>query len=197
MPEQLEDVLVEGGAAVAPPEPPAAEPAPVSPPEPIPAEPSLEDLLAQFDQETASSTAPAPTSDPLETQEPAAPEVNGDVKFQEAYRQELWYQQERMALDEQCAKLQERLPDYLPPDYAKSELIAMSIQDPRLEVAWQARNHDPAAIRAELTRAETALRQMQCSRTSIRNSLPIRNTGCGSCRSPPTPRTFFGRLSGP
>jgi hypothetical protein len=156
MPERLEDVLVEGGATVAPPEPPAAEPAPVSPPEPE-AELSLEQLLAQFDQETA-STAPAATPDPLETQEPAAPVVNGDGGFQEAYQRELWYQNERVALEEYCGKLQEKLGDTLD---AKSEIIAMSVQDPRLEVAWQARNHDPAAIRAELTKAEAALRQMQ------------------------------------
>jgi hypothetical protein len=127
----------------------------------------LDRLLAEFDAgvKTAPEKQPEPSAaDELDRilnepapqqQQPAAGEVEARARAlfeQERYRGEL-----REAFNNHCAKGQARLPDNLPDDYFRSELLAMSTTDPRLEIAFEASLYSPAAIRAELARVIVGL----------------------------------------
>jgi hypothetical protein len=131
----------------------------------------LDRLLAEFDQGTkaAQTDVPEQRSDTLDEldrilAEPAQNQPDqASVDSQVEARARGLFEQERyrgQLADEfgkYCSRGQARIPDNLPDDYYRSELLAMSTTDPRLEVAFEASLYSPAAIRAELARVMVGL----------------------------------------
>jgi hypothetical protein len=131
---------------------------------PAPVVDELEKLLAQWDEGVQPAAAPEP--EPVVEQQPAAPEppARSADDFQVAYQRELDYQLDKQAGYAHIAKIQERIQDYdVPDDYAELLIRKMADEDPRLDVAWKARNVDPVACRVEFDRVQGLLRQAKAN----------------------------------
>jgi hypothetical protein len=61
---------------------------------------------------------------------------------------------DQAALDKLTSELQARLPQHLPPDFARTQLIAMAAQTPNLVAAFDLRGADRRAADAELRKVE-------------------------------------------
>jgi hypothetical protein len=110
----------------------AASPAPVD---------DVEQLLAEFDRAQTSAGTPVQDDafadllrDPADQQRIG--ELSGEL---ESLRSAEFQRAEREAFDEYSAQLQSKLPEHLPPDYARNSLLSAAAQDPNLSAAWQYR----------------------------------------------------------
>jgi hypothetical protein len=128
-------------------------------------EPSLDDLLAQYDagtkQEPSGDHDPSGNVGPKDTPAPddsvdaliaslhadteRANKLEGELA---SLKSEAHRQQEIAAFDSYSSEIQSRLPETVPPDYAKNALLAAASSDPNLVAAWDTRNV-PAAERAQ------------------------------------------------
>jgi hypothetical protein len=132
------------------------------------AEDELSRLLAEFDEGVKTAPAPQQPEQPStigeidrlinelhQPQQPAAGEV--ESRARELYERERYRSQLTDEFNKHCDRGQQKIPDNLPSDYYRSELLAMSTADPRLEVAFEAQFHDPVAIRVALDQAKVEL----------------------------------------
>jgi hypothetical protein len=177
MTESREDVdLIEPGDAPEP-QPPATTapeqaPATASPDTPAPADEvdPLDALLEQFDREAGARTTPAAPeqqqqTDPLQDRQPngAPPPADSEAvaSVHRAYQAEIERAQLVQDFEQYCAGRQEKVPDYMPSDYYRSEMIAMAATDPRLEIAIRAQhmNVNQTAVRVELDKVNAALKR--------------------------------------
>jgi hypothetical protein len=153
-----------GGAAAVPEVDQAAPPSSADPKD------ELDRLLAEFDQQVPAQPKSSISDDGNAQHQPedrgsdqlreyVQQTSDGEVesRARALYEQERYRSQLTDEFNKHCAKGQERIPDNLPSDYYRSELLAMSTTDPRLEVAFEAQFHDPVAIRVALDRATTEL----------------------------------------
>jgi hypothetical protein len=143
-----------------------------------PAQPQdeLDRYLAEYDQQAAAQPKPeqqqpqqSSTIDEIDRlldelkqpQQPDPHQVSADAQVEARarglYEQEAYRGQLAQEFGAYCSKGQERLPDYLPEDYFRSQMLAMHSADPRLEVAFEAQFVDPVAVRVELERANAGL----------------------------------------
>jgi hypothetical protein len=153
---------------------PLTEPAPADS-APTPAEPDpLDKLLAEFDEGTKPAVGtpePAqPQADPLQPRVDPTQDIDARVA-------ERW-QAERAAAAEQakvrdtfeqyCNSNQQRVAEHLPSDYYRTEMIAASVTDPRLEVAIRAKafNVTPAAAAAEHDRVSREIVRLMINPTA-------------------------------
>jgi hypothetical protein len=105
--------------------------------------------------------AEPPPLDPLQEQQQVDA---GERAFQQAYQREQEFQRERQEAFAHIDRIQERIKDFgVPDDYAKLTIREMADEDPRLDVAWKARNVDPVACRAEWHRINGLLQQARAN----------------------------------
>jgi hypothetical protein len=75
--------------------------------------------------------------------------------------------------DNLTGRLQAKLPDHLPPDYAATQLMAMAVQNPALVAAFDLRHVDRRAADTELRKVEAELARL--SRDPVANQQQIAN----------------------
>jgi hypothetical protein len=173
--QRLEDdaAPVDAGA---PPAVPIAPSEPAAELGPVNGADEFEQALAEFDQ-SIPKPAPAATEPEYAAPEPAVDA--GLAARQDLLRQasenlgldptagptelerQVWIASEKKFFDEYATSVQEKLPDFLPSDYAKRWMLSEAATDPSLRLAWDYRDVNPAQARAELFQAQRLLTQMQ------------------------------------
>jgi hypothetical protein len=156
-----------------------AQPEPASRPQDVDA---LDALLSEYDQgikdQPQQPEQQEPPLDPLADQrlDSALSAVDREIqaKAQTFVDGEIEKSRLAQAFESHVAGIQQRCPDYVPDDYAKSELLAMSLSDPRLEVAFRAAAQGVSRpqIMAELDRVNGALQHAARNPTADPNVIP-------------------------
>lgn len=163
--EQREDIdLIE---AAAPDPAPAPAPEPTAP-DPAPKGDALDEFLAEYEQAFPKQEPSTPEpqqqqADPLESREfnQAAEAIDRGIvaNMRAAYEAEADRQRLVQHFEQHCQRGQAKCPDFVPGDYYRSELLAQSVTDPRLEIALKVQHHqiNPVAVRVELEKVNAAL----------------------------------------
>jgi hypothetical protein len=131
--------------------------------EPAATEPDqLEQLLADYDRQQAEGERQRlrEAADPLlraENEQARAAVENA----RQAYEYEAWRIGEQKAFTEECGRIQEKLPDWVPDGYVSDTLRAMALDDPTLEIAFQARNVNPVAARVKYDQMISRIAQLK------------------------------------
>jgi hypothetical protein len=139
---------------------PAAEPEP-APEQPV--EPDqLDQWIADYDRQQAEAERQRlrEAADPMlrvENEQARAAVENA----RQAYEYEAWRIGEQKAFIEECGRIQEKLPDWVPDGFVQDTLRVMALDDPSLEVAFQARNVNPVAAHVEYDKAIARLAQLK------------------------------------
>jgi hypothetical protein len=187
-------------AAVAPRPDDVADPAAAAPVDaPSAASPSIDESLAEYERATVPAAQteraqPAANYDELEKlldelSKPTASEPlfaqGSDVQQQHAAQEQFgalqnenaqlrWHAQreaDQRDFDKLTGGLQAKLPEYLPPDYVATQLMALAAQNPNLVAAFDLRHTDRRAAEVEMRKVEVELQRL--SRDPVANQQQI------------------------
>jgi hypothetical protein len=118
----------------------------------------IETLLAEFTNQT--SQQPPVQDDAIANllRDPADERRIGELTGQlDGLRGEVHRKSEIEAFDKYSAEVQARLPEHLPPDYAKNALLSAAATNPDLQAAWNYRGITPEQRRT----ADSEFRQLE------------------------------------
>lgn len=152
------------------PEPAVQSPEPTPSPEPAPAEVPLDDLLAEFSNNTTPAPEPAQPSEldnllaelQQSNEQQQLNEKLGEVgRENAALRQQMEQEKFNKEYTEFSDSIQKELPSWLPPDFADTQLTMAAIKNPDLVFAFKNRDCDRQKVHQELLKVETALASAQ------------------------------------